>query len=408
MAKKPNTLPEAILAQLGSFWLAIACLVNLFLLTWLGTLEQVEKGIHQVQVEYFESWVVAAKAGPLKLLLPGGYITMGLLTLNLLIGGLVRIRKSKATIGVIIAHVGIAVMMLGGLLEHAVADYGRIILHEGEEGDEFQEYAGWEVAIWDADATAGIQEYIIPEEQFADLAGPDTRTFRRADLPFDLVLGNFLENCEPRRAAGIVPTAPVYEDLFLSEKPRDKEEERNIAGLYATAITEQGTSVQKSFLFGVEQFPWVVEAGGKNWAVELRHTVHPMPFRLRLVKFTKEDHPGMAMARAYSSDVVRIDPDGSEHPVRIEMNKPLREKGLVIYQASYGPQNGMPGEPYSVLAVSRNPSDRVPWIAVTIIAIGLVWTFLARLIGFVGKEKRRSAKAKKTVATEGASPKAAA
>ena len=62
MAKKPTTLMARILAPLGSFWLAVALLVNLFLLTWLGTLEQVEKGIHQVQEEYFESWIVFAKA----------------------------------------------------------------------------------------------------------------------------------------------------------------------------------------------------------------------------------------------------------------------------------------------------------------------------------------------------------
>ncbi|MDB4489521.1 hypothetical protein N9243_00960, partial [bacterium] len=91
MAKKPTTLIGKILSPLGSFWLAVALLVNLFLLTWLGTLEQVEKGIHQVQEEYFESWVVLAKAGKMRLLLPGGYITMGLFTLNLLVGGMVRI-----------------------------------------------------------------------------------------------------------------------------------------------------------------------------------------------------------------------------------------------------------------------------------------------------------------------------
>ena len=95
---------------------------------------------------------------------------MGLFTINLLVGGLVRIRKSKQTIGVIIAHVGIALMMIGGLVEHATSDYGRIVLHEGEQ-NEFQEYAGWEVAIWDADAESGVQEYIIPETHFSDSPG---------------------------------------------------------------------------------------------------------------------------------------------------------------------------------------------------------------------------------------------
>jgi len=408
MAKKPKTLPGRVFAQFGSIWLTIALLTNLFLLTWLGTLEQVEKGIHQVQAEYFESWWVLAKAGPLKVLLPGGYFTMGLFTVNLVIGGLIRIRKSKATIGVIIGHVGIALMMIGGLVEHATSDYGRIVLHTGEEGGEFQEYEGWEVAIWDADATSGVQEYIIPGAQFTGLDGAALRTFERADLPFDLVLSRFMENCTPKRAASSgAPDAPVVEGMFLSEQAKDPENERNIAGLYVKAINGGAALHEETFLFGIEQFPWVFAAGGKNWAVELRHTVHSMPFRLRLVKFTKDDHPGMSMARAYFSDVIKIDADGSEHPLRIEMNKPLREKGLIVYQSGFGPQDGGLGEPYSVLAVSKNPSDRIPWISVTVIAVGLLWTFLARLLGFLGKERRRALKAAGQSAGSGAETKAA-
>ena len=125
----------------------------------------------------------------------------------------------------------------------------------------------------------------------------------------------------------------------------------------------------------------------------LRHTVHAMPFGLRLEKFIKDDLPGITMARAFSSDVMRLDADGSEHPVRIEMNEPLRKDGYIIYQASYGPQNGMPGRPYSVLTVSKNPSDRIPWLSVAVIAIGLTWTFLAKLLGYLAKQKRGAMKA---------------
>ena len=89
------------------------------------------------------------------MLLPGGYITMGLFTVNLLVGGLIRIRKTRRTAGVIVAHIGIALMMVGGLIEHATSKYGRVVLFEGESGDQFEEYAGWELAIWDASKTPG-------------------------------------------------------------------------------------------------------------------------------------------------------------------------------------------------------------------------------------------------------------
>ena len=390
MAKKPTTPLGWLLATLGSYWLAVTLLVNLFLLTWLGTLEQVDKGIHRVQEEYFESWLVLAKAGPLRLLLPGGLLTMGLFTLNLLIGGLVRIRKTRRTVGVIVAHIGIALMMVGGLVEHVTSKYGRIVLFEGESGDQFEEYAGWELVIWDASKSAGVTEYLIPEEAFDDLEGGATRRFLRDELPFDLVLSRFFRNCQPKGAVGSgIPTAPVIEDYFLEELPREIEEERDFRGVYVAVVSEGGASVEETFLWGRRPLPWAVEAGGKTWGIVLRRKTYTMPFALRLEKFTKDDHPGMTMARSFSSDVTKVFPDGSEEAVHIRMNEPLRDGGLVIYQASYGPQAGQAGEPYSVLAVSRNPSDRMPWIAVSVIAIGLAWAMTDRLLEFIKRERSK-------------------
>ncbi|MEE2939881.1 MAG: cytochrome c biogenesis protein ResB, partial [Planctomycetota bacterium] len=145
----------------------------------------------------------------------------------------------------------------------------------------------------------------------------------------------------------------------------------------------------ETFLWGRRPIPWTVQAGGRDWAVVLRRKAHSMPFALRLEKFTKDDHPGMAMARSFSSDVTKIFPDGTEEAVHIRMNEPLRDGGLVVYQASYGPPEGQPGEPYSVLAVSRNPSDRMPWIAVSVIAIGLAMAMFDRLFEFIKRERTK-------------------
>ena len=181
----------------------------------------------------------------------------------------------------------------------------------------------------------------------------------------------------------------MFEDYFLEGLPRELEEERDFRGVYVAAVTGGGSQVEETFLWGRRPIPWTVEAGRRSWAV-LRRKAHSMPFSLRLEKFTKEDHPGMTMARSFSSDVTKIFPDGSEEAVHIRMNEPLRDGGLVIYQASYGPQQGQPGEPYSVLAVSRNPSDRMPWISVSVIAIGLGLAMFDRLFEFIkrGRAKR--------------------
>ena len=99
----------AVVAVLSSMKLAVVLLVLLGLLTWLGTLAQIEDGLWKAQKEYFESWFLIAdlelgwwgqplfagddgKGFVLRIPLPGAYPVMALLFVNLLVGGMVRLR----------------------------------------------------------------------------------------------------------------------------------------------------------------------------------------------------------------------------------------------------------------------------------------------------------------------------
>ena len=96
-----------VLQTLGSMKLAVALLVLLGLLTWLGTLAQIEDGLWKAQKEYFESWFLIAdlelgwwgqpvlpdadgRGFVLRIPLPGAYPVMALLFLNLMVGGMLR------------------------------------------------------------------------------------------------------------------------------------------------------------------------------------------------------------------------------------------------------------------------------------------------------------------------------
>ena len=71
------------------------------------------------------------------------------------------------------------------------------------------------------------------------------------------------------------------------------------------------------------------------------------------------------------------------------MNEPLRDGGLVLYQASWGPSNARPGERlFSTLAVVRNPADHWPLAACLVIAAGLLFHFGRMLVGYVRVEMR--------------------
>ncbi|MCK5942744.1 MAG: hypothetical protein KAI24_12280, partial [Planctomycetes bacterium] len=49
-----------IVRTLGSMKLAVVLVVTLGLLTWLGTLAQIEDGLWRTQKNYFESWFLIA------------------------------------------------------------------------------------------------------------------------------------------------------------------------------------------------------------------------------------------------------------------------------------------------------------------------------------------------------------
>jgi hypothetical protein len=80
-----------------------------------------------------------------------------------------------------------------------------------------------------------------------------------------------------------------------------------------------------------------------------------------------------------------------ERPVRISMNQPLRDGGLVLYQASWGPSNARPGDPlFSTFAVVRNPADRLPLVACIVIAAGLLVHFGRKLALHLRAEASRA------------------
>jgi hypothetical protein len=385
---------ERLFALLGSYGLACLLLLNLFLLTWFGTLHQVEKGLYEAQRLYFESWFVV-ESYPVPHALPGGVLCMGLLAVNLFVGGLVRIQKKKRTIGVLIVHVGIALLLASGFVKLYHSDDGVLRLYEGESSDEYVDPRRWEVAVWDTSQTGPVEEHLIGNDQLVELVDGRKRTFTSPELPFDLELSKFLPNCEP------MPKGPMWtaDSLVVGgyafkAQPYNPEDDGppNIAGLSAVFRSRDGSTTQEDLLWGFEYHPATFEAGGKTWGVSLRRTRYSMPYRIRLEDFRKVDHPGMTLARSFESDITRIDGSG-ERKVRIQMNEPLREGGLVLFQSSYGPQgNERDPRQYSVFSVVRNPSDHWPLYACIVIAIGLALALIPKLLKFVRAQNEARAK----------------
>jgi hypothetical protein len=370
---------------LGSYWLACTLLGFLFLLTYLGTLEETEHGLFEVQKKYFESlFLVHDLGGFLPIPLPGVYLVLILLAANLLVGGIICMRKNSSTVGVLVIHLGIAVMLAAGLVKLKLSDDGHLMLFEGQVSDEYTSYFDWEVAVWDASQTQDVKEWIVPGTDFADLEGEASRTFTAPDLPLKLVFSHFEKNGNALPKGPMWKADnPVIDGYSLKREPLEKEAEHNVAGIYVHATDAQGGNARDGILYGLERYPFTCAAGGKTWAIDLRHKRYKMPFSIRLAKFTHELHPRTPIAKVYMSDVVKEE-HGVQQSVKIQMNEPLRAEGLVLFQAGWGPEGAPAGTPlYSDFAVVRNPSDQWPLISCVIIGLGMVLTFGQKLARYM-------------------------
>lgn len=383
---------DAFVKGLSSIWLSITLVSLLALLTWLGTLEQVHTGLFEVQKKYFESLFLVHQVGPLPIPLPGATLVMAVLFVNLILGGILRMRKGASTYGILITHLGIAFLLVAGFVKAYFSVDGHLTLFEGERSNTFESYHHWEIAVLEKLPDGKLREAVAPENRFLKSEDGTRVVLDSAELPFQLEVTRFLPNCRvmPKGPMFEAPL-PVIDGFFLRGEPKAKENEQNIAGAYV-ALLEPKTGVRReAILWGATSSPWTVEADGRTFGVELRRSQYLLPFVLRMDDFKKEDHPRMTMAKSFSSDVTVYE-GSTSRPVKIEMNEPLRSQGLVLYQSSWGPSNARPGDRlFSTLAVVRNPADQYPLYACIVIAIGLLLHFGTKLRRYIRSEVREAA-----------------
>lgn len=371
------SIPHRIYVGLGSLKLTVILILCLTLLTFVGTLAQVDKGLFDAQRLYFDAWIVMHPVRELTVPLPGGQLVMVLLFVNLLIGGFLRIRRSRRLIGVYIGHVGIALLLLAGFVKLHHSDDGYLALFEKDRANFFESHYHWELAVARPDG----RELVVGETALAD-AIDRTLVVQSRDLPFSLRIEGFAPNSKPLPESQGRSGGDVIEGIFLQRRPRAKEREGDHPGLYLAVRGNDGVE-RRTMLWGSDMLQpraWHTEIDGAAWTFDLRRVRYPLPFTVRLDDFKKEEHPGTRIASKYASDITQIGA-GSDRPVEIKMNEPLRDAGYVLFQSSWGPPDARPGEPlYSQFSVVRNPSDHLPLVACIVLAIGLLWHFGSRLL----------------------------
>jgi len=382
---KPMGTFERVWRFFGSFGLAVAILILLLALTYAGTIAQIDSSIHDVQKKYFDSYFVKIDL-PLGIpfVVPGANLLLSLLFVNLIVGGMVRMRRDWKRAGILIIHFGIAFMLTGNLIEFLHAEKGYLPLVEGEDGDVYYSYTEWEIAVLESMENGKERAYIIPDAQFRKLGPTDSVSIDAKGLPFSVILSGFVPNCVP----AIGPEGPI-----LHAQPLDPEEaSRNVAGLSVAVIDSTGAR-RESIVWGRSGSPWVFSTNGRRFGIVLRKRQYTLPYSIKLRKVEGETHPGTGMASRYASDVTRF--EGSiAHDVHINMNNPMREQGYIFYQSGFQPASRMTGgRAISTFSVSRNPTDQWPLYACWVIAIGMLIHFLVKLNAYIQAEANRRERA---------------
>jgi hypothetical protein len=383
-----GSLGDRLLALAGSLKLAMALLLLLALLTYLGTVAQVEHGLYAAQQKYFSSYFLVEWVGPVPIPLPGANLVLTLLFFNLVVGGMVRLRRRWDRTGILVAHFGMAILLLAGFVEYHQRTEGHLTLYEGQSAAHFQSFYENEIAVTRRLADGRIEERVVGDEALADATPEAPVRLVDPGLPFELEVTRFLPNATPLpKGPMFAVDVPVVDGVFLREEPWNPTAEANGAGAYVRVHHADGR-VEDGILWAFDAAPWTVESGGERWAVDLRKERYPMPFEVALDDFQKRDHPRTNMPAWFSSDVTIRGAQG-ERPITISMNEPLREAGLVLYQASWGPSTARPGDPlFSTLSVVENPADAWPLVGCLVIAAGLLAHFGTRLWRHVAKEAR--------------------
>jgi uncharacterized membrane protein len=380
---------------LSGFKLATATLLLLFVLTWFATLEQIDNGLYPTLTKYFSweaLWLIPEINGKnLPLILPGGYWVSAVLLLNMILGGIIRIRKGPKQIGNLISHFGIVFMLLGGGVAHHFSERGNMAIGEGATSNVAEDYFEFVIEVAEVEDGASDEFHVIRGKYLTDLEGGNSRIFDFDGIPFSLEVSGYLRNAQPVNALERAPADGelVTDQYYLYERDSEVTTERNLAGAYARVIFEDGEKSTPFILAGASFHPFTVRDEDRLFTVDMRKRLWPMPFEVKLDDFIAEFHPGTSRPEKFISDIRRVE-NGQESKVRISMNEPMRYEGFTFFQARYETRPG--DEMYSVFEIVKNPADKWPEYSLYVVAFGMLVTFLTKLFGHLqsAAKKRRN------------------
>jgi hypothetical protein len=380
-----------------SLRLSVVLLVLGLLLVFVATLDQVNLGIWAVQEKYFRSFFIFWRVGDFEFpIFPGGYAIGGLFLLNLIAAHIYRFSFTWRKAGLQLTHAGLILLLIGELFTGLYQDDFSMRLTQGEPRGYSESFRENELAIVDITDPKFDEVVAIPDSILAR-----KNPVQHPRLPFRVVVKEYYPNSSvqnrakdsksppPMMASAAKATKGIGLDVDLFPLPITyKHDERNIPGAMVELVAADGSLGTWAITSDPRMPPQQFEHAGRNYHVSLRFARAYKDFTLTLQKFSHDRYSGTEIPKNFSSSIKLNTPDGrDDREVLIYMNNPMRYAGFTFYQASFEPGN----DKVTILQVVRNPSWLVPYIACSIMTLGLTWQFCIHLFAFVAKRRQASA-----------------
>jgi hypothetical protein len=376
------------LGPLASLKLTVVLFALAMVLILAGTLAQVNEGIWTVVHQYFRSpfvWIKFQLFVPERVLrIPGGIPfpgggTLGfLLFINLLAAHAVRFKLTPKRAGIIIAHLGVLLLLVGEFVTGALAQEGNMAIDVGDSSNYVEDIRSAELAVTDPGASDDLV-VVVPQRRLVNTRGPITHSL----LPFEITVDQWMPNStilgpaqarsmnKPLLESGIgaqLAAVPIAEANGVDGNTVD------VPSAYIT-LSKGGRSVGKYLVSAHVSDPQPVELDGKTYLIELRFKRTYTPYTVQLIEFKHDVFVGTDKPRNFSSLVRLTDPSHNvDRQVLIYMNHPLRYQGETFYQASF-----KQGDGGTVLQVVRNPGWLLPYVSCSMVTIGVLLHFGIRL-----------------------------
>ncbi len=389
---------KKILAPVASLRLTVLLFALAMVLILVGTVAQKYEGNWAVVDQYFHSLWLWMPVGFADLRVPfvGGYSLCILMLVNLLAAHAVRFKLSWKRAGIIITHVGLIVLLAGELVTGLFAVEWNMTIDEGRSANYAQDIRVSELAIVDPSPQGHDDVLTVPGSMLA--RHTNGGTINEPQLPFDIQVLRWMPNS--------TLTGRGMADPMLKQNTPEVTEGFGTMALAsslppATGVDGGQVDAPSAYLRfsrdGETLGIWMVSlhgiafddprqpvtVGDKTYLIELRFRRDYKPYTLHLIDFKHDKFVGTQIPKNFSSEVRLVDPTHNEdRTVLIYMNHPLRYRGETFYQSGYS------GDTRTILQVVRNPGWLMPYIACSLVSLGLSVHFGVMLRKFVSRTRR--------------------